>query len=161
MQLTIDLHLKTREVYQLFQLRISDTRFFMDAVSRKINRIALVAPEIQRQIEQDLRSLITAFAQKITSFEKLLDKNKSIKTKTIKVIPQFHTKLTLTNKLGFLLVEFIESYDNLISLIRLLHLAACFDSDAAYYANLRHVKKMGNRMLSNLLLLNIVKNNDK
>lgn len=82
----------------------------------------------------------------------MLDKNKSIKAKTLKVIQQFHTKITLTNKLGFLVVEFIESYDNLISLIKLLHLAACFESDEAYYVNLRLVKKMGNRMLSRLFV---------
>ena len=160
MQLTIDLHLKTREVYQLFQLRISDTRFFMDAVLRKINRIDLVAPEIQLQIEQDLRSLITEFSQKSAFFEKMLDKNKNIQAKVVNIIPQFYSKITVTNKLGLLLVEFIEIYDNLIAIIKLLHLAACFDSDEAYYTNLRNVKKMGNRMLSNLLLLSVIKNND-
>lgn len=154
MQLTIDLHLKTREVYKLFELKISDTRFFMDAVLRKINRIDLVAPEIQLQIEQDLRSLITEFTQKSAIFEKMLDNNKIFKTNAINGLPQFHTKITVTNKQGLLLVEFIEIYDNLISLIKLLHLAACFDSDEAYNTNLRHVKKMGNRMLSNLLFLN-------
>lgn len=159
MQLTIDLHLKTREVYKLFELKISDTRFFMDAVLRKINRIDLVAPEIQLQIEQDLRSLITEFSQKSASFEKMFDKNQNIKAKSVNIIPQFYSKITVTNKPGLLLVEFIEIYDNLISLIKLLHLAACFDSDEAYYANLRNVKKIGNRMLSSLLLLNIVKNN--
>lgn len=153
MQLTIDLHLKTREVYKLFELRISDTRFFMDAVLRKINRIDLIAPEIQLHIEQDLRSLITEFSQKSASFEKMLDKNKNIKAKAVKIIPQFYSKITVTNKLGLLLVELIEIYDNLISLIKLLHLAACFDSDEAYYANLRNVKKMGNRILSKFLLL--------
>lgn len=64
MQLSIDLHLKTREVYKLFEIKISDKRFFMDAVLRKINRIDLVAPEIQLQIEQDLQLLITEFAKK-------------------------------------------------------------------------------------------------
>lgn len=159
MSLTIELHLKTRQVYRLFELKISDTRFFMDAVLRKINRIDLVALEIQLQIEQDLRSLITEFSQKSASFEKMLDKNKNIKAKAVNIIPQFYSKITVTNKLGLLLVEFIEIYDNLISLIKLLHLAACFDSDEAYYTNLRNVKKMGNKMLSSLLLLNIVKNN--
>jgi hypothetical protein len=160
MQITIDLHLKTREVYKLFELRISDTRFFMDTVLRKINRIDLVAPKIQLQIEQDLRSLITEFSQKSAFFEKILDKNKNIKAKAVNIIPQFYSKITVTNKLGLLLVEFIEIYDNLIALIKLLHLAACFDCDDAYYTNLRNVKKMGNRMLSNLLLLSVVKNND-
>ena len=160
MQLTIDLHLKTREVYKLFELKISDTRFFMDAVLRKINRIDLVAPEIQLQIEQDLRSLITEFSQKSAFFEKMLDKNKNIQAKVVNIIPQFYSKITVTNKLGLLLIEFIEIYDNLIAIIKLLHLAACFDSDEAYYTNLRNVKKMGNRMLSNLLLLSVVKNND-
>lgn len=150
MQLTIDLHLKTREVYQLFEIKISDKRFFMDAVLRKINRIDLLAPEIQLQIEQDLRSLITEFAQKSASLEKMLNKN--IKVKSVNIIPQFYSKLTVTNKQGLLLVEFIEIYDKLISLIKLLHLAACFDSDEAYYANLRRVKKDCNRMLSQILI---------
>ncbi|MGV3740450.1 MAG: hypothetical protein ACO1N3_04075 [Gammaproteobacteria bacterium] len=150
MQLTIDLHLKTREVYQLFEIKISDKRFFMDAVLRKINRIDLLAPEIQLQIEQDLRSLITEFAQKSASLEKMLNKN--IKVKSVNIIPQFYSKLTVTNKQGLLLVEFIEIYDKLISLIKLLHLAACFDSDEAYYANLRHVKKDCHRMLSQILI---------
>lgn len=100
MQLTIDLHLKTREVYKLFELKISDKRFFMDAVLRKINRIDLVVSEIQLQAEQDLRSLITEFSQKSASFEKILEKNKNIKAKAINVIPQFYSKITVTNKTG-------------------------------------------------------------
>lgn len=152
MQITIDLHLKTRDVYKLFEIKISDKRFFMDAVLRKINRIDLMTPEIQLQIEQDIRSLITEFSQKSASFEKMLDKNKNIQAKAVKIIPQFHFKITVTNKLGLLLVEFIGIYDKLISLIKLPHLAACFASDEAYYANLRHVKKDCNRMLSQILI---------
>ena len=153
MQLTIDLHLKTREVYKLFELKISDTRFFMDAVLRKINRIDLVAPKIKLQIEQDLRSLIAEFSQKTACFEKMLDNNKNIRIKSINVSTQFHTKIIITNKLGILLVEFIERYDSLIALIKLLHLSGYFDSKQAYYINRKHVKKMGNKMLSKLLLL--------
>ena len=153
MQLTIDLHLKTRDVYRLFELKIDDKRYFMDSVLRKINRIELITPEVYLQIAQDLRALITEFSKKSAFFEKMLDKNKNIKTKEVNIIPQFYSKFTVTNKLGLLLIEFIEIYDNLISLIKLLHLAACFDSDEAYYANLRNVKKMGNRILSKFLLL--------
>ncbi len=151
MQITIELHFKTREVYKLFELKISDTRFFMEAVLQKINRIDLVAPEIQLQIEQDLQSLITEFTQKSASFEKILDKN--IKAKTVKVIPEFYSKITVINKTGLLLAEFIENYDNLLSLIKLLHLTACFDSYDAYYANFSRVKKIGNSMLSRIILL--------
>ena len=150
MQLTVELHLKTHEVYRLFELKISDKRFFMDAVLQKIHRIDLVTPEIKLPIEQNIRSLIAEFTEKIAYLERVVANNKNIRAKEINVIPQFYSKMIVTNKTGLLLVELIESYDNLISLIKLLNLAAC---DEAYYANLRQVKKMGNRMLSQILLL--------
>ena len=153
MQLTVELHLKTHEVYRLFELKISDKRFFMDAVLQKIHRIDLVTPEIKLPIEQNIRSLIAEFTEKIAYLERVVANNKNIRAKEINVIPQFYSKMIVTNKTGLLLVELIESYDNLISLIKLLNLAACYDSDEAYYANLRQVKKMGNRMLSQILLL--------
>ena len=154
MQLTIDLHLKTQDVYRLFELKIGDTRYFIDSVLKKINRIELMTPEAHLQIERDLKLLISDFTDKTEAFEKMLDNNKSIKAKAIKITSQFHTKITITNKLGLLLIESIRIYDNLIALIKLLRLAACFDSDAAYYTNLKNVKKMGNRVLSNVLLYN-------
>lgn len=153
MSLTIELHLKTREVYRLFELKIDEKRLFMDSVFKKINRIDLTAPDTYLKIEQDLRSLISEFTQKIEIFEKMLKNSAKIKTQTITVTPQFHTSIPLTNNLGFLLVEYIDCYDSLIALIKLLHLSACFGSDEAYYTNLKRVKKMGNRMLSQLLLL--------
>lgn len=159
MQLTIELQLKTREVYRLFELKINGKHLFIDSVFRKIHRIHLVTPEIHRQVEQELRELIAKFTQKTVSFEKMLDRNKSIKAKAVDVIPQFHFRVIVTNKLGLLLVEFIELYDNLIALMKLLHLSGCFDSNEAYNANIRNVKKMGNRMLSDLLLLRTIKNN--
>ncbi len=159
MRLTIDLHLKTRDVYRLFELKINDTRDFIDSVLRKINHIELITPKTHLQIERDLRSLISEFAHKTELFEKMLDNNRNIKAKAINITSQFHIKITITNKLGLLLVEAIRTYDNLIALIKLLHLAACFDSDATYYTNLKNVKKMGNKMLSNLLLLSGKKTN--
>ena len=157
MPLTIELHLKTHEVYRLFELKIDEKRLFMDSVFKKINRIDLTAPDTYLKIEQDLRSLISEFTQKTELFEKMLESNTKMKTKTINVTPRFHTSIHLTNKLVILLIEFINCYDNLIALIKLLHLSACFDSDKAYYINLKHIKKMGNKALSNFLLLDTVK----
>lgn len=154
MSLTIELHLKTFEVYRLFEFKIDEKRLFMDSVFKKINRIDLAAPETHLQVEQDLRSLISEFTQKTELFEKILESNTKMKTKTINVTPRFHISIHLTNKLGILLIEFVNCYDNLIALIKLLHLSACFDSDAAYYTNLKNVKKIGNRTLSKILLLN-------
>ena len=152
MPLTIELHLKTHEVYRLFELKIDEKRLFMDSVFKKINRIDLTAPEAHLQVEQDLRSLISEFTQKTELFEKMLENNTKIKAKFIHVAPKFHTSIHLTNKLGILLIEFINCYDNLIALIKLLHLSSCFDSDAAYYTNLKNAKKIGNKMLSNIFL---------
>lgn len=157
MSLTIELHLKTREVYRLFELKIDEKRLFMDSVFKKINRIDLTAPGAHLQVEQDLRSLISEFTQKTELFEKILESSTKIKAKTIHVTPRFKTTISLTTKLGVLLIEFIERYDNLIALIKLLYLAGYFDSGKAYYTNLKHVKKMGNKILSNLLLLDTVK----
>ncbi len=159
MQLTIELHLKTRDIYRLFELKINGKHLFIDSILRKINYSHLVTPEIHRQVEQELRELIAKFTEKTVSFEKMLDRNKSIKAKAVDIIPPFHFRVIVTNKLGLLLVEFIECYDHLIALIKLLHLSGCFDSNEAYYANIRSVKKMGNRILSDLLLLRIIKNN--
>lgn len=158
MSLTIELHLKTREIYRLFELKIDEKRLFMDSVFKKINRINLTTPEAHLQVEQNLRSLISEFTQKTEFFEKILESNTKIKAKTIHVTPQFHTSITVINKLEVLLIEFINCYDNLIALIKLLHLAGCFDSDKAYNTNLKHMKKIGSKTLSNILLLSIVKN---
>ena len=58
----------------------------------------------------------------------------------------------MTNPLAMQLIEFIEIYDKLIAILKLLHLAGCFESDEAYFGNIKRPQKMANTMLSDLIL---------
>lgn len=50
------------------------------------------------------------------------------------------------------LIEFIEIYDKLIAIVKLLHIAGCFESDEAYFGNIKRLQKIANAMLSALIL---------
>lgn len=149
MQLSIEIPLKTYEVYKLFRLKIGNNRFFIEAVFRKLNRI-YVQPEIYQQVKQDLLVLTAKFIEKTAYFEKMLNIKSPIQAQTIKL---FYPKIMANNKSALLLVEFIQSYDELIATMKLLYFSGCFESEDAYYASSWSVQKIGNRMLSQILLL--------
>ena len=152
MQLSIEIPLKTYEVYKLFRLKIGNKRFFIEAVLRKLNTIYM-QPEIYQKVTKDLLALTDQFTKEAAYFEKMLNKKPHIQAKNISVNTQFHPRIMANNKSDLLLVEFIQSYDKLIATVKLLHLAGCFESKDAYYANFRSIQKIGNRMFSQILLL--------
>ncbi len=70
-----------------------------------------------------------------------MQKKTGLGDKKITVTPAFHSKISIENPLTACLIEFIETYDNLVATIKLLHLAGSFDSEQDYYANITRIQK--------------------
>jgi len=164
MQANIELALKTREVFKLFERRIDGDRLFIEAILRKFNVVMKQSkqqmPEAMlayTQIEQALNTLTQQFFDEVNRFELMLSKRKDFDNKKINFIPQFHTTITINSQLNIRLVEFIEIYDNLIATLKLLHIAGCFTSDNDYDTNLKRIQLLANRMLSTILLMPTLK----
>lgn len=93
------------------------------------------------------------FFDETRHFNETLGKQKRLGDKIITITPNFHPKILTENPLSVHLIKFIETYDNLVAALKLLHLVGCFASDQAYYANITHIQKMANRALSHFLKL--------
>ena len=159
MKANIELPLRTREVYQLFQRKINGDRLFIEAILHKFNTSINCctqqnpsSPASYKQIERTILELTHQFANDITRFETLLTKKKIFEYKNISYIIKFRPVIIVTNPLAVQLIEFIEIYDRLISILKLLHLAGCFESNAACFNNIRRYQKMANQMLSTIVL---------
>ena len=159
MQVNIQLSLRTQEVYQLFVRRISGDRLFIEAILHKFN-IALNHSRQQppqaliryTEMRQKITGLTQHFNSEAVRFETLLKKKKNFENKKISYAVKFQPSIIVTNPLTIQLIEFIEIYDKLIAILKLLHLAGCFDSDEAYFGNIKHFQKVANTMLSDLIL---------
>ena len=159
MQATIELALKTREVFKLLERKIDGDRFFIEAVLHKFNSVmrqckqqvprALVAYD---QIEQALIALTRKFIDEANRFEAILASRKDFGDKKINFIAQFHTTITINTPLSMRLVGFIEAYDQLSAVLKLLHLAGCFVSENDYFSNINRIQKLANQMLSQIIL---------
>jgi hypothetical protein len=104
------------------------------------------------QIEQALLNLTHRFDNEMAYFENLFKQKKGLADKKIDFHAQFNYKIAVSNQLGILLVNFIESYDKLIAMLKLLHLAGCFAADEDCYANVKRLQRLTNKMLSSALL---------
>lgn len=100
MKAEITLNLRTREVYKLFERKISGNRLFIDAILHKMNIIIgqnrkqnLMALKMLHEIEQQLNSLTNAFASEIRRFEELLAKKKSLRTNKSILLRSFIQRL--------------------------------------------------------------------
>lgn len=159
MKATIKLALRTREVFNLFKRTINGDRLFIDAILHKF-KIVMSQHEHQtpsrliafNDIEQAMLTLTQQFSDEISRFEQVLAKRKALNDKKINFIEQFHPSIIVSNTLCLHLIEFIEMYDKLVALIKLLHLAGCFTSDNDYYANIQRIQTITNRMLSHVIL---------
>ena len=159
MQAIIELSLKTREVFKLFERHIDGDRLFIEAILHKFNIVmrqckqqaprALVAYD---QINQAILTLTQQFSDEVNRFETILEKRKEFGRKQINFITQFHTVITINTPLSMRLIEFIEVYDRLIAILKLLHLTGCFASDNDYYANIKRIQTLANQILSSIIL---------
>lgn len=162
MKISIELSLRTREVHQLFQRKIDGDRLFVEAILHKFNLIMnqYRHPDHQRrsiyqQIEKKMQALTEQFSEELTRFESFLAKRKEFDNKKLDFIIQFKPTLIVTNPLTLRLIEFIEVYDRLIAMLKLLHLAGCFEADDMYYGNIKRIQKVANQGLSSLMLTSI------
>ncbi|CZH49470.1 AcaB family transcriptional regulator [Legionella pneumophila serogroup 1] len=161
MKAEITLGLRTREVYKLFERKISGDRLFIDAILHKINIVISrcrkqdpMALKILCETEQQLDALAQEFAAEIKRFEELLSKKKEFKDKQINFVVQFHPRIIVCNPISMKLADLIVVYDQLIATLKLLQLAGCFDTDEIYFSNLKHHQKSTNQVLSKVLLYN-------
>ena len=158
MQISIELNLKTREVYQLFQRKISGDRLFIAAILHQFNRVmgqckqqnqsALVA---FHQVEQSLSGLTQTFREETSRFEALLMTKENFTDINFHFVVQFRQSISVCNALGMRLVEFINTYDQLIATLKLLQLADFFESIDAYFTHIKRIQKSANRVLSQII----------
>ncbi|HAT1863932.1 TPA: AcaB family transcriptional regulator [Legionella pneumophila] len=161
MKAKITLNLRTREVYKLFERKISGDRLFIEAILHKINIVIgrcrkkdPVALKVFYEMEKQLNALTKTFSSEIKSFEDLLTKKKEFKDKQINFVVQFYPKIIVCNPMSIKLAELIEVYDQLIATLKLLRLAGCFDSDDIYFSNIKQHQQSTNQALSKILLYN-------
>ena len=99
-----------------------------------------------------MSGLTQHFNSEAVRFEALLTKKKNFENKKISYAVKFQASIMVPNPLAMQLIEFIEIYDKLIAIVKLLHLAGCFESNKAYFTNIKRLQKMANTMLSDLIL---------
>ena len=111
----------------------------------------LSAQETYQLIEKNLLSLSQQFSDEVNCFKGMLGKKAGLGNKKITITPTLHPKVVIENPLTMRLIKFIETYDNLVATLKLLHLAGCFGSEQDYYANITRIQKKANRMLSKII----------
>ncbi|MFT4059658.1 MAG: hypothetical protein QM652_08930 [Legionella sp.] len=159
MKAEITLNLRTREVYKLFERKISGDRLFVEAILHKFNIIIgrcskqdPIAIKALNVMDQQVNVLAQKFSAETKRFEILLSIKKEFKDKPINFVVQFHPKIIVCNPLSMKLAEVIEAYDSLIANLKLLRLVGCFDTDEAYFKNIKKYQKTANKALSELIL---------
>jgi len=159
MKVTMTLELKTREVNQLFERRINGDRLFIDAILHKLNQITGAyrknipnAATHYQSVQQDLQNLTQYLANQTKSLTTTLQQNSVLRNKTLTFKTQFFPMVRLENPLALTLVTCIEQYDKLVTTVKLLHLAGCFESTQAYYANTKRIQKKMNLGLSRIII---------
>ena len=163
MKANIELTLRTREVYQLFERKINGNQLFIPAILHKFNRVMQdynqqesEAFSIYKWIESKMQQLTQQFAAEITKFETILQKKKLLENKRIDFVVQFKTIIAITNPLTIQLVEIIEIYDKLMAILKLMNLAGCFETDEIYFQNVKRIQKIANQGFSEILLARLV-----
>ncbi|MBA2650295.1 MAG: DUF1845 family protein [Legionella sp.] len=159
MKAEITLNLRTREVYKLFERKISGDRLFIEAILHKINIVIgrcrkqdSIDLKVLEEIEQKLNFLTQELNSESNRFEELIYKKKEFKNKQINFTAQFYQKITVSNPISMKLAELIDAYDRLIAVLKLLRLTGCFDTDKTYFYNIKFHQKLVNQLLSKILL---------
>lgn len=162
MKACIELSLRTKEVYQLFERKIHGNRLFIEAILHKFNLVAHLSQDeepdsmvIFKQMEQAILLITQQFTDEVDRFESVLMKRNNLNCKKIDFMARFNTKIPTTNSLSMQLANFIEIYDRLIATLKLLHIAGCFETIEDYYENIKRLQKLANRMLSNIMMKRI------
>ena len=160
MKASIELALRTREVYQLFERRINGNRLFIETILHQFNIIKYHCrqqhPQAQlsyQQMRQTIIGLTQHFTDESERLEALLAKKRCFSDKKICFVIQFRPTIIVTNSLTISLVEFLLVYDKLMAILKLLHLTGCIESDEVYFSNIKRFQKIANQMLSSLLFL--------
>ncbi|MBA2656827.1 MAG: hypothetical protein H0U70_07545 [Tatlockia sp.] len=158
----IEVPLRTREVYTLFERKLKGERLFLEVIQHKINRLIGKSKEQDEnatftinQFKEKMTGLTAHFITETTRFEQLLNKKKVLQGKTIQFVIKFRPTLVIYNSLSLSLVQFLESYDNLIATIKLLRLADCFCSEMDYFHTKSIYQKMANQLLSSMIVTSI------
>jgi hypothetical protein len=158
MKVNVELALSTREVYQLFERRISGERLFIAAILHKFNsvmnhckRASPQALPCHHQIERNIRTLSQHFTDEITRVESLLVQRKSFEITKINYVVKYKPMVIVTNPLTMQLIKFIELYDKLVAVLKFLQLAGCFESNKDCLNNIKRYQKIANQMLSSLM----------
>lgn len=163
MKAIIEVPLRTREVYMLFERKLDGKRLFLEAIQHKINKLIGKSKEQNEQatvtlnnLKGKIESLTAHFITETTRFEQILNQKKDLQEKTIQISIQFRPTLVLYSYLSSLLVYFIESYDKLIATLKLLCLTGCFDSEADYFYAKKNYQKMANQLLGYMIVVPLV-----
>ena len=82
----------------------------------------------------------------------IISKKSNLNRQKINFIAQFHPQIIANTPLSIYLVNFIETYDKLIAILKLLHLLGCFTQTTDCYANIKRFQRLANQALSNILL---------
>ena len=159
MKVSIELALRTREVYQLFERRINGDRLFIEAILRKFNIVINrcrqrnpLALASYQQMTQKIIKFTQQYNDEIARFEAMLTKKKDFSGTKVSYVTKFRPAIIATNPLSMQLIEFIEIYDKLIAALKLLQLTGCFESDEIFWSNTQRYQKMANQLLSDLVL---------
>ncbi len=166
MKTTVEVPLRTREVYTLFERKLKGERLFLDAIQHKINKLIGKSKGQDENatltinyLKEKMTGLTTHFISETTRFEHLLNQKNIFQGKSIQFVIKFRPSLVLYSSLTLLLVQFLECYDNLMATLKILRLADCFCSEMDYFHAVKHYQKMANQLLSSLLIIdNPVKN---
>jgi len=103
-------------------------------------------------MEQRIVALTQQYINDTERFETLLAKKNSFVNMKLSYIIQFRPVITVTNRLALNLIEFVEVYDKLLALLKMLHLAGCFEADNDFFNNIKRYQKIANIILSSLML---------
>lgn len=162
MKASIEIELRTREVYKLFQRKINNDRLFIQAVLHKFNTVMnrckkqeSIALVTYCQMERAIQEITQQFTDELFRFETLLSKKRFGGGK-IDFIVQFRPTVIVSNPLAMELVRLIDVYDRLMAVLKLLRLAGCFETDEIYFGNVRRYQKMVNQTLSYFIFLPLV-----
>lgn len=156
---SIELPLRTREVYQLFQRKLKGDRLFIDALLHKFNIVTTRCNQqdpqsliLYKQIEQKIQDLTQQIRTDTTKFELLLKKKKIFDSSKVNFTFQFRPTITVNTPLCIQLIELIDRYDKFVIVLKLLCLAGCFETDGIYFGNVTRVQKLMNSTLSRIML---------
>ncbi|KTD23919.1 hypothetical protein [Legionella maceachernii] len=158
MKANLELTLITREVHYCFVRKVKDKRYLIPAIQHRINRLMNTSQQnneqatlLLKEFKGKITELTDHFIAETTRFKELLQQKALFHNKPIHFIGQFRKKMILENELSPLLAYFLECYDRLVAILKLLHLAGCFNSEKDFKHTLNNYHKMANHLFCFLL----------